>query len=38
MNKNYAVKVNDEIERMLEADIIFWVATSEWVSFIVISL
>lgn len=38
MNKNYVVKVNEEIERMLEADIIFWVETSEWVSPIIISL
>ncbi|XP_059066370.1 uncharacterized protein LOC131857685 [Cryptomeria japonica] len=38
MNKNYAAKVNEEIERILEADIIFRVETSEWVSPIVISL
>lgn len=38
MNKNYAARVNDEIERMLEVGIIFKVQTSEWVSPIVISL
>lgn len=38
MNKNYATRVNEEIERMLEARIIFKVQTSEWVSPIVISL
>ncbi|XP_059074059.1 uncharacterized protein LOC131874570 [Cryptomeria japonica] len=38
MNKNYAARVNDKIERMLEASIIFKVQTSEWVSPIVISL
>ena len=38
MNKNYAGWVTDEINRMLEAGIIFKVQTSEWVSPIVISL
>lgn len=38
MNKNYVARVNEEIERMLEAGIIFKVQTSEWVSPIVISL
>ena len=36
MNKNYAARVNEEIQRMLEAGIIFKVQTSEWVSPIVI--
>lgn len=38
MNKNYAAKVQEEIEKMLDAGIIFRVQTSEWVSPIVISL
>ncbi len=38
MNKNYAARVTEEINRMLEASIIFKVQTSEWVSPIVISL
>lgn len=38
MNKNYAAKVNEEIEWMLEVGIIFRVETSEWVSLIMISL
>lgn len=38
MNKNYVAKVQKEIERMLEAKIIFRVQNSEWVSPIVISL
>ncbi len=38
MNKNYVVQVTEEINRMLEAGIIFKVQTSEWVSPIVISL
>lgn len=38
MNKNYAAKVQEEIEKMLEAGIIFKVEVSEWVSPIVISL
>lgn len=38
MNKNYATRVMDEINRMLETCIIFKVQTSEWVSSIVISL
>lgn len=38
MNKNYAAQVTEEINRMLEAVIIFNVQTSEWVSPIVISL
>ena len=38
MNKNYATRVEAEIEWMLEAAIIFWVETSEWISPIVISL
>ena len=38
MNKNYAAWVTEEINRMLEARIIFKVQTSEWVSPIVISL
>lgn len=38
MNKNYAAKVNEEIEKMLEAGIIFKVETNDWVSPIVISL
>lgn len=38
MNKNYAARVNNEIDRMLESGIIFKVQTSEWVSPIVISL
>ena len=37
MNKNYAARINEEIQWMLEADIIFKVQTSEWVSPIVIS-
>lgn len=31
MNKNYAVKVNEEIEKMWEASIISKVETSDWV-------
>ena len=38
MNRNYAAQVTKEINRMLEAGIIFKVQTSEWVSPIVISL
>ena len=38
MNKNYVARVTEEINRMLEAGIIFKVQTSEWVSLIVISL
>lgn len=38
MNHNYVARVNEEIENMLEADIIFKVQTSEWVLPIVISL
>lgn len=38
MNKNYVAKVNEEIEKMLEAGIIFKVETNDWVSPIVISL
>lgn len=38
MNKNYATKVNEEIQKMLEANIIFKVETSEWVPPIIISL
>lgn len=38
MNRNYAARVNEEIEKMLEAGINFQVQTSEWVSPIVISL
>ena len=38
MNKNYVARVTEEINRMLEAGIIFKVQTSEWVSPIVISL
>ena len=38
MNKNYAARVDEEIQCMLEAGIIFRVETSEWVSPIVISL
>lgn len=38
MNKNYTTKVQDEIEKMLEAGIIFKVEVSNWVSLIVISL
>ena len=38
MNKNYAARVIDEINQMLEVGIIFRVQTSEWLSPIVISL
>ena len=38
MNKNYAAQVKEEVDRMLEARIIFKVQTSEWVSPIIISL
>ena len=38
MNKNYAARVTEEIDKMLEVGIIFKVQTTEWVSLIVISL
>ena len=38
MNKNNATQVTEEINKMLEAGIIFKVQTNEWVSPIVISL
>ena len=38
MNKNYATKVDEEIQCMLEVGIIFIVETSKWVSPIMISL
>lgn len=38
MNKNYVVKVQEEIEKMLEVGIVFIVEISDWVSPIVISL
>ena len=38
LNKNYAARVDEEIQCMLEAGIVFRVETSEWVSPIVILL